>query len=299
MTEFTTPYGSPGPRRRTPPHDYATDERLLARPRWRRELYRIIFEHDTRAGMLFDVLLIASIITSVAVVMIESVEAVAVQHGAALRIIEWVFTGVFTVEYVTRLVAAVRSGRYALSFFGIIDLLSIIPSFVGLVVPGGQALSVLRILRVLRVFRVLKLAQFIGSERLMLRALRQSAFKIAVFLVAVITIVVVLGAVMYVVEGPEHGFTSIPTGVYWAIVTVTTVGFGDITPSTTLGQMLAALLMILGYGIIAVPTGIVTAEMVSGDRRECSGCGAAGHARDASFCKRCGVDLAATTGWGT
>lgn len=301
MTELTTPYGPHGPPRGTPAHDYEADERLLARPQWRRDLYRIIFEHDTPTGMLFDVLVIAFILASVVVVMIESVETIAVRHGSVLRVVEWAFTGAFTVEYVTRLLAARRPGRYARSFFGVIDFLAILPSFLGLIVPGGQALAVVRVLRVLRIFRVLKLAQFVASEKFMLRALRQSGYKVAVFLIAVITIVMVLGAIMYIVEGPANGFTSIPIGVYWAIVTVTTVGFGDITPATTLGQMLAAVLMILGYGMIAVPTGIVTAAMVSPTKvpgstqmpRPCPGCSAPDHDRDASYCKRCGADLTA------
>jgi voltage-gated potassium channel len=276
---------------------------LVARPRWRRELYRIIFEHDTPGGRFFDLSLIVVILTSVVVVMLESVETVALQNRDMLRTVEWVFTGVFTVEYFTRLASARSARRYARSFFGLIDLLAILPSFLGLVVTGGQALAVVRVMRVLRVFRVLKLAQFIGSERIMIRALRQSAYKIAVFLFTVLTIVVVIGAAMYVIEGSENGFTSIPRSVYWAIVTVTTVGFGDITPATTIGQLLAAALMIGGYGIIAVPTGIVTAEMMARHQQEvelrmqpmldlaCQGCGAIEHVADAAFCRHCGIEL--------
>lgn len=306
MTAVTTPYGRLGPPDSGPRHDYRSDPTLLRRPKWRRELYRVIFEHDTPGGRLFDILLIVAILASVGVVMLESVERIGDRYGSALRVIEWVFTALFTVEYVTRLLSATSARRYARSFFGVIDLLAILPTFLGLVVTGGQALAVVRILRVLRVFRVLKLAQFIGSERLMIRALRQSAYKIAVFLFAVLTLVVVVGATMYVIEGPEHGFTSIPRGVYWAIVTVTTVGFGDITPDTTQGQFLAALLMVVGYGIIAVPTGIVSAEMAAHrsmeegeasirsqpeEPRECSGCGASDHEVDAAFCRHCGSEL--------
>ncbi len=306
MTELTTPYGPHGPTRKAPAHDYHNDRRLLDRPRWRRELYRVIFEHDTPGGRFFDVSLIVTILASVVVVMLESVEAIAGRHGPALRIVEWLFTGLFTVEYVTRLIAARSANRYARSFFGIIDVLAILPTFLGLIVTGGQALAVVRILRVLRVFRVLKLAQFIGSEKLMLQALRQSAYKIAVFLFAVLTMVVVVGAAIFVIEGPENGFTSIPRGVYWAIVTVTTVGFGDITPSTSWGQLLASMLMVFGYGIIAVPTGIVSAEIVAGRTRktdggggsadpaaprECPGCEATGHQADADFCRYCGCQL--------
>ena len=306
MTELTTPYGPYGPSGDAPGQDYRSDPIFVSRPRWRRELYRVIFEHDTALGRFFDLALILVILTSVVVVMLESVESVATRHRETLRLVEWIFTAVFTVEYVTRLVAARSARRYARSFFGIIDLLAILPSFLGLIVTGGQALAVVRIMRVLRVFRVLKLAQFIGSERVMLRALRQSAYKIAVFLFTVMTIVVVIGAMMYVIEGAEHGFTSIPRSVYWAIVTVTTVGFGDITPATTAGQLLAAALMIAGYGIIAVPTGIVTAEMVARQSHEarqaelrmqpmldvaCPGCGAIEHVADAAFCRHCGVEL--------
>lgn len=301
MTEFTSPYGPHGPPGQEPAHDYSTDRKIQKRPKWRQDLYRIIFEHDTPTGKYFDIALIVVILASVAVVMVESVESIDTRHGPTLRVVEWVFTAIFTIEYVTRLIAARHASRYARSFFGIIDLLAILPTFLGLIVTGGQALAVVRILRVLRVFRVLKIAQFIGSERVMLRALRQSAFKIAVFLFAVLTIVVVVGATMYVIEGAENGFSSIPRGVYWAIVTVTTVGFGDITPVTTSGQMLAAVLMILGYGIIAVPTGIVTAEVMWGHQvasgvqpettRECSGCGTVAHEADAAFCRHCGVEL--------
>jgi len=250
----------PGPE--GPSVDYRTDPVLATRPRWRRELYRIIFEHDTPGGKLFDIALIAAILASVAAVMLESVRDVTVRVGGTLRAAEWAFTVLFTIEYVLRLASARGARRYARSFFGVIDLLAILPTYLSVLVPGGQALAVVRVLRVLRVFRVLKLARFVGSEQLMLRALRASAYKIAVFLVGVLSVVVVVGALMYFIEGPRNGFTSIPIAVYWAIVTVTTVGFGDITPLTTIGRLLASMLMILGYGIIAVPTGIVTAEVM-------------------------------------
>lgn len=320
MTDLTTPYR---PGRDRPSTDYRSDPILLARPRWRRELYRIIFEHDTRAGKLFDILLIAAILASVAAVMLESVRGASLHFGGTLRAAEWVFTALFTVEYALRLASAPRAGRYARSFFGVVDLLAILPTYLSVVVPGGQALAVIRVLRVLRVFRVLKLAQFIGSEQIMLQALRASAYKIAVFLVGVLCVVAVVGAVVYFLEGPESGFTSIPIGVYWAIVTVTTVGFGDITPLTAAGKVLAAVLMILGYGIIAVPTGIVTAEVMVGRgspgsgrdagatgegktagagptadpagaaiaTRPCAGCGLSYHLSDARYCRRCGAPL--------
>ncbi len=299
MTGPTAPRGPGRSPRGRPATGYRSDPVLTARPAWRRELYRIIFEHDTPAGRAFDVLLIVAILASVAAVMLESVDPIALRYGEGLRTAEWVFTFLFTVEYITRLAAARRAGRYARSFFGVVDLLAILPTYLSLVVPGGQALAVIRILRVLRVFRVFKLAQFVGSERLMLVALRQSAYKIAVFLVAVLSIVTVVGSLMYFVEGPEHGFTSIPRGIYWAIVTVTTVGFGDITPATIPGQLIAAALMVVGYGIIAVPTGIVTAEMLGtrASLREtrrgspCDACGLAGHEPDAGYCRGCGAAL--------
>jgi voltage-gated potassium channel len=296
-------------RRVRPAIDYEAHPVFCTRSRWRQELHRIIFGHLTPAGKLFDIILIAVILISVAVVMIESVEAVRVRQGAALRTAEWVFTLLFTLEYITRLVSAESAIRYARSPLGLIDFLAILPTYLSLLVPGGQAFTVIRILRVMRVFRVLKLAQFIGGEQLILRALRASSYKIVVFLVAVLTVVVIAGSFMYFIEGPEQGFTSIPVGVYWAIVTLTTVGFGDITPHTPVGQVLAAMLMILGYAIIAVPTGIVTVEMAaagqrqivphdrpakraeSGPERTCLACAAEGHDRDATHCKYCGVDL--------
>jgi voltage-gated potassium channel len=284
------------------------------RPRWRREAYRIIFEHDTPAGLAFDILLIVAIITSVVVVMLESVAEVQARHGALLRTLEWVFTILFTGEYALRIASARSATRYARSFYGVIDFLAILPTYLSIILPGGQAFAVIRILRVLRVFRVLKLAQYVGSERVLLSALRASAHKITVFLIAVLTLVMVVGATMYFIEGPERGFTSIPMAVYWAIVTVTTVGYGDIAPQTAFGQILAAALMIMGYGIIAVPTGIVTVQLASqtgvefgkaptgktlraaGSSRQpppraCTQCAAVLHDSDAIHCKYCGAEL--------
>jgi voltage-gated potassium channel len=280
-------------------------ERVLAsRAQWRQEVYRIIFEHDTPAGKGFDILLIAAILLSVTAVMLESVAEISIRHGPVLRTAEWLFTFLFTVEYGLRLATAISVKRYARSFYGVIDLLAVLPTYIGLVVAGGQAFIVIRILRVLRVFRVLKLTQFVGSERELLRALRASGYKIVVFLFAVLTSVVVIGSLMHFLEGAEGGFSSIPRSVYWAIVTITTVGYGDISPQTPIGQVLAAFLMILGYGIIAVPTGIVTVEMartrgglgeLSSGRatpaRTCASCAATGHDADASHCKYCGVAL--------
>ncbi len=205
--------------------------------------------------------LILAILASVVAIMLESVASIRASHGHLLRTLEWVFTVAFTVEYVLRLWCVSRSLRYARSFLGVVDLLAILPTWLSLVVPGGQVLTVVRILRVLRVFRILKLAQYVGEARVLVLALRAARFKITVFVFTVLTIVVIVGALMYLVEGPASGFTSIPAGVYWAVVTLTTVGFGDITPQTPLGQTLATVVMIMGYGIIAVPTGIVTAEI--------------------------------------
>ena len=265
-------------------------------PSWRTRVYDIIFRHDTPAGKAFDVSLIAAIVISVAIVMLDSVDAIAFPRRSAFRAMEWFFTLLFTVEYILRL-ATVRVPRsYALSFFGIVDLLAVLPTYLSLLLPGGQYLIVIRILRVLRVFRVLKLAQYVGEARTLGAALRASRYKITVFLFTVLTIVVVVGSMMFIIEGPENGFSSIPRGVYWAIVTLTTVGYGDISPGTAPGQFLASLVMIMGYGIIAVPTGIVTVELANqaqmlATQTRCPTCDAAGHAPEAQFCRLCGERL--------
>ena len=256
----------------------------------------VIFEHYTPAGKAFDVALIWLIITSVIVVMIDSVQEIRAAYGPLLRVAEWAFTTIFTVEYLLRVWCAPNAGKYARSFFGIVDLLAILPTYLSLFIPGGQALLTVRVLRLLRVFRVLKLAQYVSEAAVLMRALRASRPKIIVFIVSVITLVVTLGSMMYLVEGVENGFTSIPKSVYWAIVTLTTVGYGDIAPQTTLGQALAAVIMILGYAIIAVPTGIVTVEIGSATRKaaeekRCPKCGLLGHDSDARHCKRCGQIL--------
>lgn len=270
---------------------------------WRAALHEVIFESDTPSGRRFDVVLIAAILLSVAVVMLESTAAARAAYGEALRAAEWFFTILFTVEYGLRLASVGRPGKYASSFFGIVDLLAVLPTYLSLLMPGAQYLLVIRVLRILRIFRVLKLAQYLREAEVLVRALRASRRKIVVFIATVLTLVTILGSLMYLVEGPEHGFTSIPAGIYWAIVTLTTVGYGDISPQTPLGQALASFIMILGYGIIAVPTGIVTAELtraalpgaavtgasVSG--QACPACGAEGHAPGAVYCNRCGVPL--------
>jgi voltage-gated potassium channel len=256
----------------------------------------IIFGHETPTGKLFDVVLIWFILISVLVVMLESVTSYRIAYGTWLRTAEWAFTMVFTVEYALRLWCAPSAGGYARSFFGIVDLLAIIPTYLTLVIPGGQALLTVRALRLLRVFRVLKLANYVSEASVLTRALRASRHKITVFVSAVLTLVVTFGSMMYLVEGSAGGFTSIPRSVYWAIVTLTTVGYGDIAPQTAIGQALAALIMIMGYAIIAVPTGIVTVEIGAATRRaagerKCAACGLVGHDGDARHCKRCGVAL--------
>ncbi len=275
---------------------------------WRRRGYVVIFEHDTAAGRAFDLGLLVAIALSVSVVMLESVEAVRARHGAALYAAEWFFTALFTAEYALRLLCVRRPLRYARSFFGVVDLLAILPTYLSLLMVGAQSLVVVRALRLLRVFRILKLPQYHGQASLLMTALRGSRAKITVFLFSVLMVVVVVGSLMYLVEGPANGFTSIPTSVYWAVVTLTTVGYGDIAPQTTPGRVLAVIVMLTGYGIIAVPTGIVTAEMIAAERRgavppaagpvagaapprPCPGCGATGHDADARHCKYCGAGL--------
>jgi len=267
------------------------------RPRWRARLHEVIFESDTPEGRAFDLALLVAILVSVAAVMLESVPAIRAEHGPALRAVEWAITVAFTVEYVLRLLAVDRPARYARSLLGVVDLLAIVPSYLALVAPETQSFMVIRVVRLLRVFRILKLAQFLAEAHLLATALRASRRKITVFLGFIATVVVIVGAFMYVIEGEEHGFTSIPVSMYWAVVTLTTVGYGDISPKTPLGQMLASVVMIMGYGIIAVPTGIVTAELTAGARtpavsgQACPSCGAEGHDVDARFCRLCGAAL--------
>jgi len=262
----------------------------------RDRLHEVIFEADTRAGRLFDTVLLVLIATSVMVVVLESAPTARAAYGPELRAAEWLFTALFTIEYGLRLYSVKRPLRYATSFFGIVDLLSVVPTYLSVLVPGAQSLLVIRILRLLRIFRIFKLANYVGESGELWRALRASRRKILVFLFTVVTVVVIVGAIIHVVEGPEHGFTSIPTGIYWAIVTLTTVGYGDISPQTMLGRFIASGVMLMGYGIIAVPTGIVTAEMTRAMRapistQACPHCSAEGHEYDATFCRKCGGKL--------
>lgn len=262
----------------------------------RQRLHEIVFEADTPAGKAFDLLLIISIMLSVAAVMLDSVGEYREKYGTVLYTIEWFFTILFTIEYVLRLWIVERSMKYATSFFGIVDLLAVVPTYLSLFLPTSQYLLVIRVLRMLRIFRVLKLVHYVGDAQLLLRAMRASRRKIGIFVYTVLTMVVIFGALMYFVEGPPNGFTSIPRSMYWAIVTLTTVGYGDISPQTPLGQLLSSMIMILGYGIIAVPTGIFTVEMSQASRRgvstqACPACAKEGHDVDAVFCKFCGQEL--------
>jgi voltage-gated potassium channel len=270
---------------------------------WRERIGHVIFTTESPAARAFDVVLLWAIVASVVAVVLESLPAMRAAYGPTLRVVEWAFTVTFTIEYLLRLLTARRPRRYALSFFGIVDLLAFLPAYLALLLGTGPFLVVLRALRLLRVFRVLKLTRYLGEATVLGQALLASRAKIIVFLASVLTVVLIVGALMYVIEGPEHGFDSIPIAMYWGIVTLTTVGYGDISPVTPLGRLVAALLMILGYGVIAVPTGIVTTEMVratdarrSQERAEgtaCAACGAADHGEDARFCRRCGAPLTA------
>jgi voltage-gated potassium channel len=265
-------------------------------PAWKKRLYEIIFESDTTAGKTFDVGLLIIIVLSALVVILESVPQLS-RYANTFFVLEWIFTILFTIEYILRLLVVKSKARYVFSFFGLVDLLSILPAYLALVVSGAQALLVVRVIRLLRIFRILKLAQFIGAGQTLRSALFASRHKISVFLLTVMMSVIVFGTLMYLVEGPENGFNSIPVSIYWAIVTMTTVGYGDIHPNTAFGQALASFIMILGYGIIAVPTGIVSAEMFDLKSREklssqtCPHCLKEGHDKDATHCKYCGGQL--------
>ena len=270
-------------------------------------LGNVIYNADTRAGRLFDLLLIAAILISVMTVMLDSVSGFRGRYGPLLRDVEWALTLLFTLEYVLRLIGARHATHYARSFFGVVDLLSLIPAYLALFFPGAQYLLIVRALRLLRIFRILKLVRYLSEASVLTEALRASLAKITVFIAVVLTLVTIIGTLMYVIEGPRYGFTSIPTSIYWAIVTLTTVGYGDIAPKTPWGKALASLAMIMGYGIIAVPTGIVTVGIAqaqagrraaaapaapgTGSRPPCPRCGLEGHEPDARFCRRCGEAL--------
>ncbi len=264
----------------------------------RKRIHLIIFGHDTVSGKAFDVVLLIAIALSILTVMLESVSSLQPQYGHALHVTEWILTILFSVEYVVRIYVAPRRLGYVFSFLGIIDFVSIAPTYASLFIPGTQALLTIRALRLLRVFRILKLVDFLREVEELTSAIRDSARKIIVFLGGVMIVITIMGSLMYLIEGAEHGFTSIPRSVYWAVVTMTTVGYGDIAPQTVLGQVVAAFVMLIGYGIIAVPTGIVSADLVLGRKHRaqlCNGCGASSHDVDATFCNHCGEKLSKRT----
>lgn len=263
---------------------------------WRVMLSQIIFGSTTPAGKAFDVVLIFSIIVSVIVEMLDSVKSISAVYGGMLRSFEWGFTIIFTIEYILRIISVRYPWLYIKSFFGIVDVISVLPTYLALILPGTQYFLILRLLRVLRIFRVLKLVKYLGEANFLITALIASRRKITVFLYAVMTIVIIIGSFMYVIEGEEHGFSSIPHSIYWAIVTLTTVGYGDISPQTPLGRAVASVVMILGYAIIAVPTGIVTVELSKAkedvqSKRVCPQCKSNDHIERALYCKYCGTKL--------
>jgi voltage-gated potassium channel len=262
----------------------------------RNKLHEVIFEADTKIGKFFDLFLMVSIVASVVIVALDSVASLRVEYGALFIQLEWFFTIVFTIEYVLRIISVHKARGYIFSFFGLVDFFSILPTYLSLLIPGSQYFLVIRILRVLRVFRVLKFTQYLVEVDQLRQAMRSSRRKITVFVFTVVTIAVIVGSLMYSIEGPEHGFTSIPRGIYWAVVTLTTVGYGDISPSTPIGQMFSVMIMIFGYGVIAVPTGIVTVELgkasAKGNSTQvCPFCSREGHDPDAVHCKYCGNEL--------
>jgi voltage-gated potassium channel len=286
----------------TPQPLHADDERaLFGRPPhgWRRRFYTVIFEADTRAGKLFDEVLIVLILASVAVVVLDSIASIHAKYGRLFTVLEWSFTLLFTAEYIARLMCVQRPGRYARSAFGIIDLVAVAPTYLAILVPGLHALIDVRLLRLLRIFRIFKLSAYIAEYGALGRALYESRRKIFVFLSFVLIVVLIMGTLMYVVEGPGNGFHNIPTAVYWAITTMTTVGFGDITPKTDLGRFIASIMMLLGWGTLAVPTGIVSAEFTAQKMRprtrHCAACGSDGHSMSDRFCRDCGAALPGST----
>jgi voltage-gated potassium channel len=263
---------------------------------WRARWFHIIFGHEDAAGRRFDVLLIIAILGSIAVAVFDTVAEAHARYGAIFYALEWLFTLAFTLEYVTRIAVIDRPWRYICSFYGIVDVLAVLPTWISLMAAGSQYLLVVRALRILRIFRILKLTRYVGEADLLWLTLVRARRKVLIFFSTILTLVLIFGALMYLIEGPEDGFTSIPTSMYWAIVTMTTVGFGDITPKTTLGKLLTSLIILIGYSIIAVPTGIFTAELAAGMRAKrkyvpCTHCGQADHDGDAAYCRICGTAL--------
>lgn len=272
-------------------------------PQWRIKLHDVIFETDTSAGKWFDIILLLFILGSIVVVMLETVEGFDHKYHKEIVTIEWLFTAVFSVEYIIRLISVKKPIKYAISYYGIVDLLSVLPTYLGFFIVGNQGFLLIRSLRLLRVFRILKLVRFSNASTTIRKAMLAARYKIIVFMIFIVTLITLIGSAMYLIESPTNNdFSSIPKSIYWAIVTLTTVGFGDITPQTAFGQFLASIIMILGYGIIAVPTGIVTSEFAKEHQKQqllehdnlnraCINCGVENHQRKARFCYRCGHDL--------
>jgi voltage-gated potassium channel len=264
---------------------------------WRSKIYKIIYHADTPAGKWFDILLIIAIVVSVFTIILDSVIHLNLRYGRLFRILEWFFTILFTIEYLLRIICIRRPEKYIFSFFGMVDLLSIIPTYLSLFIFGFQQLLVIRVLRILRVFRILKLLKFTSEAQVLMNSLKQSRHKIFVFFFFIFTVLIIFGSIMYLIEGPENGFVSIPTGIYWAVVTLTTVGYGDVAPMTIPGRIVASMIMLTGYSIIAVPTGIFAAELnkeVQKGRsllRVCTTCNLKGHTKNAHYCRRCGEQL--------
>jgi len=273
-----------------------TEPDKLGKKDLKQTLYEVIFGTETPAGRAFDLVLIYAILASVLAVMVDSVGWLSLEYHSILLTVEWVFTALFTLEYLTRIYCSPSPGRYIRSFYGIVDLFSILPTYLMLIYPNIGFLLVIRLLRVLRIFRILKLVRYLSEMNILIRAMLQSRRKILIFFTCVLVLSAIFGSLMYIVEGPENGFSSIPKSIYWTIVTITTVGYGDITPQTPLGQVIAAIAMLTGYSIIAVPTGILTAELAqemmrSKAARLCPACERSGHDQDAEFCKHCGRKL--------
>ncbi|MBE0662016.1 MAG: ion transporter [Bacteroidales bacterium] len=265
-------------------------------PAWRSKMYDVIFEADTFEGKLFDVILLIAIAGSIIIVLLESVKGVRIRIGETLRVIEWTFTFLFSLEYILRIIVVRRPREYIFSFYGIVDFVAIIPTYLAFIFVGAQSLLIFRALRLLRIFRVFKMGRYVSEAKALAMALQASIRKILVFFATVLVLVLILGSIMYLVEGEDHGFSSIPMGIYWAIVTLTTVGFGDIVPLTVAGKLIANFTMLLGYAIIAIPTGIVTVEMartrtIKVSRKVCDNCATAGHDINAKYCKHCGEEL--------
>ena len=263
---------------------------------WRKKIHEIIYEADTSSGKLFDVILLVVILISILLVMLESIESIESEYAAILNISEWIITILFSIEYILRIISVKKPRTYIFSFYGIIDLLSTLPKYISLIFIGTHSLVALKALRLLRVFRILKLSHYIGESNMLLKALKSSRTKISVFIFSVLVLCIIFGTIMYLVESNESGFTSIPSSIYWCIVTLTTVGYGDIAPATPLGQFIASFIMIMGYGIIAVPTGIVTAEMTKSNKidtntQECPHCLTTDHKENAIHCHQCGKKI--------